>query len=200
MNETISSRTFAVLSLLLALMLSACSPAPAEQPPLQGAAIGGPFTLTDQDGRRVSDSDFDGKYRLVYFGFSYCPDVCPVDLQLVGQAMRQLEASDPNIAAKIQPIFISVDPERDTPAVLKEFVGAFHPRLMGLTGSPEEIAEVAKRYGIYFAKVGDEGAENYLVDHSRTLLLFGQEGEPIAIIPHDQGVDAMVAELRRWVK
>lgn len=190
----------AILALLAALFLSACSPESSEQPPLAGATIGGPFTLTDQDGKQVSDTDFDGLYRLVYFGFTYCPDVCPVDLQVAGQAMRQLEKGDPGIAAKVQPIFISVDPERDTPPVVKQFVPAFHPRLVGLTGSPDQIAEVAKRFGIYYMKEQQPGASGYLVNHSRTLLLFGPKGEPIAIIPHDQGADAIAAELKRWVK
>lgn len=196
MNETASFRPLTLLSLLLALLLG-CSNA--EEPPLKGAAIGGPFTLTDQDGRRVSNSDFDGRYRLVYFGFTYCPDVCPVDLQLIGQGLRQLEESDPSVAEKVQPIFISVDPERDTPAVLKEYVSAFHPRLIGLTGTPEEIAEVAKRYGVYYSK-SEGGGQNYLVDHSRIVLLFGLQGEPIAIIPHDKGPEAFAAELRRWIR
>ena len=109
-------------------------------PPLKGATMGGPFTLTDQNGRRVSDRDFAGKYRLVYFGYTFCPDVCPVDLQVIGAGLRRFEASDPARAARVQPIFITVDPARDTPAVLRQYVAAFHPRLIGLTGSAEEIA------------------------------------------------------------
>lgn len=197
MNE---NRFLALVTLILALLLAGCSPSADETPPLAGAAIGGPFTLTDQNGKTVSDTDFNGRYRLVYFGFTYCPDVCPVDLQLIGQGMRMLEKSDPAVAAKIQPIFITVDPERDTPPVVKQFVSAFHPRLIGLTGTPEQIAEVAKRFGIYYIKEQPEGAKEYLVNHSRTALLFGPKGEPIAIIPHDQGVEAMVEELKRWVK
>jgi protein SCO1/2 len=200
MNRNAYSSLFAILAGLLALFLTACSPAATEAPPLQGASIGGPFTLTDQDGRQVRDSDFHGKYRLVYFGFSYCPDVCPVDLQSIGQALRQLEKSDPAIAAKIQPIFISVDPARDTPAVLKQFVGAFHPRLIGLTGTPEQIAEMAKRHGVYYARQGDPAAKEYMVDHSRIALLFGPTGEPISIVPHEKGAEAIAAELKHWVK
>lgn len=197
MNE---NRLLALVSLILALLLAGCSPAANEAPPLAGASIGGPFTLVDQDGKQVSDTDFDGRYRLVYFGFTYCPDVCPVDLQLIGQGMRMLEKSDPAIAAKVQPIFISVDPERDTPPVLKEFVSAFHPRLIGLTGTPEQIADVAKRFGVYYMKERQDGASDYLVNHARTALLFGPKGEPIAIIPHDEGAAAVAGELKRWVK
>ena len=197
MNE---KRFLALAALLLSVLLGACSPKAAESPPLEGAAIGGPFTLTDQDGRQVSGSDFAGRYRLIYFGFTYCPDVCPVDLQVIGQGLRQLEASDPAIAAKVQPIFISVDPERDAPPVLKQFVSAFHPRLIGLTGTPEQIADVAKRFGIYYMKDQPPGLSGYLVNHSRMATLFGPKGEPIAIIPHDQGADAVAKELRHWVK
>lgn len=189
-----------LIALFLSLMLAGCSPSATEEPPLAGAAIGGPFTLTNQDGQPMSDGDFEGQYRLIYFGYTYCPDVCPVDLQVIGQGLRKLEAGDPEIAAKVQPIFISVDPERDTPAVLKQYVAAFHPRLIGLTGTPDEIADVAKRYGIYYKKEQAAGASDYLVNHSRMAMLFGPKGEPIAIIPHDQGADGVAEELKRWVK
>lgn len=186
--------------LLLALFVAACSPAPSEQPPLAGAAMGGAFTLTDQDGKRVSDTDFEGRYRLVYFGYTFCPDVCPVDLQVIAQGLRKFEKSDADLAAKVQPIFISVDPERDTPAVLKEYVAAFHPRLVGLTGTPAEIADVAKRYGVYYMKEQQPGASGYLMNHSRTATLFGPKGEPVALVPQDEGADAVATELKRWVK
>ena len=88
----------------------------------------------------------------MYFGFTHCPDVCPTDLAVIGQALRRFEKSDPARAARVAPIFVSVDPERDTPAVLKDYVAAFHPRLVGLTGTPQQIADMAKRYGVYYAK------------------------------------------------
>ena len=200
MNIKIRRPISCLLSAMLALILAGCSPSASEAPPLQGAAIGGPFELTNQDGKRVRNTDFDGKYRLIYFGFTYCPDVCPVDLQLVGQAMRKVEKEDPSLGEKVQPIFITVDPERDTPPVMKQYAAAFHPRLVGLTGSKDEIAEVAKSYGVYFQKEGDVGDKEYLVDHSRILLLFGPAGEPISIVPHDKGADAIAAEIERWVK
>jgi len=199
MDQTTKSRFSLLLSLLAALALCACSDARSDSPPLEGARLGGPFTLTNQDGRQVSSKVWEGQYRLVYFGFTYCPDVCPVDLQSIGQALRQLEKSDPEIAAKVQPIFITVDPERDNPAVLKEYVKAFHPRLIGLTGTPEQIASVAKAHGVYSAKAGDGGAKHYLVDHSRIVLLFGPKGEPIVIVPHEKGAEAIASELERWV-
>jgi protein SCO1/2 len=196
MNE---KRIVTRAALMLALLLGACSGGGGDSPPLEGARLGGAFTLTDQDGRQVTDKQFEGDYRLVYFGFTYCPDVCPVDLQSIGQAMRQLEKSDPEIAARVRPIFISVDPERDKPAVLKQYVVAFHPRLIGLTGTPEQIADVAKKHGVFFSKGEAESSGDYLVNHARMALLFGPKGEPIAIVPHDKGPDAIAAELKRWV-
>src|SRR3954465_14430480 len=138
MNESFS-RPFPLFALLLALILAGCSSASAP-PPLEGVHMGGPFTLTDQNGHRVSDRDFAGKYRLIYFGYTFCPDVCPVDMQVIGAGLRQLEAGGPGAPPGLQPIFITVDPARDTPAVLRQFVSAFHPRLIGLTGSEAEIA------------------------------------------------------------
>jgi protein SCO1/2 len=187
------------LLMLLGLLLAACSGGGSgEAPPLQGAKLGGPFTLTDQSGRKVTEADFEGKYRIVYFGFTYCPDVCPVDMQVIGQAMRQIEKSDSDLAERLQPIFITVDPERDTPAVLKEYVSSFHPRTIGLTGTPDQIADVAKKHGIFFQKAEEGGASEYQMDHSRIVLLFGPTGEPLAILPHDEGAEAVAAEIRRW--
>jgi protein SCO1/2 len=200
MNETGISRSKLLFPLLAASLLAACSQAGAgDAPPLQGARIGGPFTLTNQDGQKVSSERFAGQYRLVYFGYTYCPDICPVDLQQIGLAMKKLEQSDPDVAERVQPIFITTDPERDTPKVMKEYVAAFHPRLIGLTGTPEEIAAVSKAHGVYALKQENAGSSEYLVNHSRIALLFGPKGEPIAILPHDEGADAIAAELKRWV-
>ncbi|MDP9413840.1 MAG: SCO family protein [Pseudomonadota bacterium] len=195
MNE----KRLPLLVLMLLALFGACSGRASEAPPLEGARLGGSFTLTDQNGRQVSDRQFDGRYRIVYFGFTYCPDVCPVDLQTIGQAMRMLEKSDPSKAERVQPIFITVDPERDTPGVMKQYVSSFHPRLIGLTGTREQIAEVAKKHGVYSGKAEESGATEYMVDHSRIALLFGPKGEPIAILPHEKGAEAVAAELRRWV-
>ena len=201
MNES-ASRLLALLPLLVALLIGGCR-ADTQAPPLEGATMGGDFSLTNQEGRRVSQSDFAGQYRIVYFGFASCPDVCPVDLQTIGAGLRQFESEHPDRAAKVQPIFISVDPARDTPEVLREYVANFHPRLVGLTGTPEELAQVARRYGVYY-RIGDpaEGADpqSYLVDHSRLVVLYGPAGEPIAILPHDQGPAGFAAELERWVE
>ena len=193
--------TFRSFLLALPLLLAACgqSAAPPEAP-LAGASIGGPFTLVNQDGRQVSDRDFAGRYRLMYFGYTYCPDVCPVDLQKLMAGYKQLEDSDPELAAKIAPIFVSVDPERDTPPVLKQYVTAFSPKLIGLTGTPDQIAKVAKEYAIVYSKEQKPGATDYLMNHSRVAYLFGPKGDPIALIPQDGTPDAIAAELKRWVR
>ncbi len=179
--------------------LAGCSPS--EQPPLAGARIGGPFTLTNQDGAKVSDSAFAGKYRLIYFGYTFCPDICPTDVQTLMRGYRELEKSNPALAAKIQPIFITIDPARDTPDKVKQFVRAFHPRLIGLTGSEAEIAAVAKQFAIFYKKQEPpEGSSDYLMDHSRQAMLFGPGGEPLALITQDKDAAAVVTDLERWVK
>ncbi len=185
--------------LLGMLLLSACGQAPSYD--LEGARIGGPFTLTDQEGHKVRWADFDGQYRLVYFGYTYCPDVCPLDLSEIMQGFRLLEKSDPAKARRIQPIFITVDPQRDTPAALQPYVAAFHPRLIGLTGTPEEIDAVKKAFVVVSSKEGDPAAtQDYLVSHSRTPFLFDPEGKPIALVPVDDGAGAREAASREGVR
>jgi protein SCO1/2 len=198
MNETVGRRISRLLVLAAALVLASCS-GPAEEPPLQGARMGGPFTLIDQDGRTVRESDFAGSYRLIYFGYTYCPDVCPTDLQTIGRALKRFQQQKPAQAKRLQPIFISVDPARDTPAVLKAYVANFHPRLIGLTGTPDQIAQVKRAYGISSSTQEGADAKNYLVDHTRLTTLYGPEGQPIAFMPTDEGAEALVEALDRWV-
>jgi len=195
MNETHPKR---LIALMLSLLLAACSGAPGE-PPLSGARIGGPFVLTDQNGRTVRDGDFAGKYRIVYFGYTHCPDICPNDLAVIGQALRRTEKEAPARAAKIQPLFITVDPERDTPAVMKAYASAFHPRLLGLTGTPQQVAAAEKAYAVWSAKQPDQPGGGYAVDHSRMAVLMGPKGEPVALLPTDQGAEQVAAELAKWV-
>jgi protein SCO1 len=176
---------------------------------LVGAKIGAPFTLVNQNGQPTRWADFAGQYRLVYFGYSYCPDVCPVDLQRIMQGFSQFEKARPALAAKVQPMLISVDPQRDTPQVLKNYVAAFHPRLIGLTGTPEQIAKVAKDFVVIYSPEKSEGASEYLVSHSRTPYLFDPAGKPIALVPVDDpgtpdvdegAPDKVLAFLEKWVK
>jgi protein SCO1 len=201
-----------VTSFIAVLALSACNSAPPQPPlseaPLAGAAIGGPFTLTDQDGKRRSYAEFDGQYRMVYFGYTNCPDICTPDMQHLMAGLKTFEKAQPKLAAKVQPIFITVDPKRDTPAVLKEFTSAFHPRLIGLTGSQADIEAAANAFAIYFDEVEGSSAENYLMSHSQTPYLMGPDGKPLALLPADrpdsdanEGDPKLVtAELAKWVR
>ena len=186
----------------LALGLAACSgaeEAPAA-PPLEGAAIGGDFTLTGEDGEPVSWGDFDGQYRTIYFGYTFCPDVCPVDVQRAMAGLKQFEESDPERAAKIQPLFVSVDPDRDTPVALTEFTDAFHPRLIGMTGGKEQLDKIVRDFGGTY-QIGEKSeGGGYLVQHTNITFLFGPDGEPIAMLPTDEGPEAVAAELNKWVR
>lgn len=206
MNKNIS---FPLAALLL---LAACNQAPEQPPlssaPLAGAAIGGDFSLTDQDGKKRSYAEFDGKYRIVYFGYTNCPDICTPDMQNLMLGLKAFEKSAPELAAKIQPIFITVDPQRDTPAVLKQFVSAFHPRAIGLTGTEAEIADAAKKFAVYFSRIEGSAPDAYLMSHSQTPYLMGSDGKPLAILPADQpktdanegAPDLVVADLAKWVR
>lgn len=201
MNEIVRATRTAVAALAVAMLPAACSgPATPAKPPLEGARIGGPFTLTNQDGKQVTDRDFAGKYRIVYFGYTFCPDVCPVDARNIGLGLSAVEKSDPALGAKIVPIFISVDPARDTPAVLKSFVANFHPRMVGLTGSAAAIDAVAKEYAVYYKKGELTPGGGYMVDHARATYLMDPEGKPLALLPQDQSPEAIAAEIKRWVK
>lgn len=155
--------------------------------------IGGPFTLTDQDGKTVTDADYRGKYLLIYFGYTYCPDVCPTELGTMARAMDLLGRQ----ADKVQPMFISVDPERDTVAHLKDYVGLFHPNLVGLTGTPEQVKAAAKAYRVYYAKAPQEGGKtgDYLMDHSSFLYLMGPDGRFLGVYPAGTTADRVAQDL-----
>lgn len=185
--------------LIAALPIACSSPVPT-RPPLEGARIGGPFSLTDQNGKPFGARDLAGKYSIVYFGYTFCPDVCPVAEQNLSAGLRAFEQDDAALGAKVVPLFVSVDPARDTPAVLKQFVGNFHPRLVGLTGTPEQIAAMAKEYAVYFKKGDVTPTGGYMMDHSDVAYLMGPDGKPIALLPQDGAPQAIAAELKRWVR
>jgi protein SCO1 len=207
MNKKVTT-CIAVLTLALASCGSEPAPPLLTEAPLAGAAIGGPFTLTDQDGKQRSYAEFDGKYRLVYFGYTNCPDICTPDMQHLMAGLKAFEKANPKLGDKVQPIFITVDPKRDTPAVLKQFVSAFHPRLIGLTGDQEAIAAATKSFAIYAQRVEGSSPENYLMSHSQTPYLMGPDGKPLALLPADrpdseanEGDPKLVAaELAKWVR
>jgi protein SCO1/2 len=189
---------FASLFLLLAACTQPAQTDPQSQGPLAGSSIGGPFTLVGSAGETVKWSDFEGKYRIVYFGYSYCPDACPFDVQRMMQGYARFKQAEPEMAAQVQPIFISIVPERDTPEVVGEFASAFSDDLMGLTGTPEQVAQAAKAFSVYYQKGEVTKNGGYLMDHSRGAYLMGRKGEPIALLPIDAGPDAVAAELARW--
>jgi protein SCO1 len=194
------------------LLLTACDSAPSQPPlssaPLAGAAIGGDFSLSDQDGKKRTYAEFDGQYRIVYFGYTNCPDICTPDVQNLMAGLKAFEKREPELAKKIQPIFITVDPARDTAAVLKQFTSAFHPRLIGLTGTEAEIAAAAKSFAVYYARVDGSQPDAYLMSHSQTPYLMGPDGKPLAILPADQpktdanegAPDLVTADLAKWVR
>jgi protein SCO1/2 len=201
MNESISLRRGGLLVLLLTLLLGACGQsAPAEDPPLKGARLGGAFSMTDQNGRPVTERSWPGKYQLVYFGYTFCPDVCPVDMRVLGAGLRRFEESDPTRGARVQPLFVSVDPARDTPQVLREFTANFHPRLIGLTGTPDELARMARAYGASYMRQEGVTPGSYLMDHTRNAVLYDPDGHPVAMIPYDHGPQGAADELARWVR
>jgi protein SCO1/2 len=156
------------------------------------APVGGPFELTDQTGHRRTDADFQGKLVVLYFGYTYCPDVCPTELQSISLALDKLGAA----ADTVQPLFITVDPGRDTPARLADFVSSFHPRLIGLTGSLAEIRKTAIAYRTYFAKNGATTADNYAVDHTGFIYLLGKDGRYLGFLPPGLAPDAIADAIR----
>lgn len=154
------------------------------------ALIGGPFTLTNHMGQPVTDQDFLGKYMIVYFGYTYCPDVCPMDLQIMTDALHYLS---PEQAEKINPVFVSVDPDRDTVNVMAEYVGYFHENLIGLTGTPEQIDNIKKEYRVYAAK--QEGSEDYLVDHTAYIYLMDRNGTLLKHFNHGEDPQKMADQI-----
>jgi cytochrome oxidase Cu insertion factor (SCO1/SenC/PrrC family) len=158
------------------------------------ALVGGPFSLTDQNGRRVTDKDFLGRPMLVFFGFTFCPDICPSGLQVIAAALDQLGPK----GEAIVPVFVTIDPERDTPAQLKSYLASFHPRLVGLSGTSVEINDVAKKYRVYFKKVKDEkSSADYTMDHSTIMYLMDAKGQFVAHFSHATSADKLSEGLRK---
>ena len=158
------------------------------------ALVGGPFSLIDQTGRRVTDKDFLGRPMLVFFGFTFCPDICPSGLQVMAAALDQLGPK----GDKIVPVFVTIDPERDTPEQLKSYLASFHPRLVGLSGTLAEVNDVAKKYRVYFKKVKDEkSSADYTMDHSTILYLMDAKGQYVAHFSHATSADKLAEGLRK---
>lgn len=192
--------------LLLALALSLVGPAAAraEQLSQRSAAevmdilmwnrepVGGPLALTDHNGVPRTEADFRGKLLVVYFGFTYCPDICPTDLQNIGLALDRLGAA----SEAVQPLFITLDPERDTAAHLKDYVPMFHPRLIGLTGDAAAVRRAADAYKVYYAKVPNEKGDDYTIDHTAFIYLIGRDGSYLGFVPPNTDADRLAATIR----
>ncbi len=160
------------------------------------ANIGGAFTLTDHNGKRVSEKDYAGKFMLVFFGFTHCPDVCPTELQVISAALDKLGDK----AKAIQPLFVTVDPERDNAEILGEYVSNFHDSIMGLTGTPEEIASVAKKYHVYYRRVDDkDDPEEYTMDHSAIVYLMDKSGKFLTHFAYGTKFEDMAGRLEKEV-
>ena len=200
------SRSSARALLLIASLLVSSQALAADEPPDQVTAaqmmddlmygrgtVGGPFTLTDHAGRQRSDAEFRGRLMIVYFGYTFCPDVCPADLMAITQALDQLG----DAAGGIQPVFITIDPERDTTKVLGEYVAAFHKSFIGLTGSPEQIRKVSNAYQAFYAKVPSERPGEYAIDHTGVIYLMGRDGEYLGFMPPQTSPERLTEILRQ---
>lgn len=164
------------------------------------AAIGGPFTLVDHTGATVTEADYAGRPMLIYFGFTYCPDVCPFSLQVLADALSRLPEDQ---RAQFQPLLISVDPERDTPQVLAEYVDspAFPDNLTGLTGAPEQVRAAAQAYRVYYARVDDpQSAGEYTMDHASLIYLMDGDGKFVDVFPHHATPEEIAARLQDFLE
>lgn len=177
---------------------AAAPPPPSKKPPPLESLFGGPFELTDHDGRTVTDGTFRGRFTLLYFGYTFCPDLCPTNLLTMAEA---LEALGPE-GKRVQPLFVTVDPERDNPAALRDYMAHFGPRFLGLRGTPAQTRAVLKAWRIHRRKVPAEAgadAGDYLVDHATLTFLMGPDGRFRTLFPHDTRVEKMTATLRRYL-
>ena len=188
-------RGYALVGVLLALLLFGTAAA-LWFGGRAGEAIGGNFTLQNPAGQTITARSFRGKYMLVYFGYTHCPDVCPTTLSAVSAALRRMGPK----AAQVVPVFITVDPARDTPEVMGHYVALFSHRIVGLSGSAAEIAKVAGEYHVYYAKhVTGPGPDDYAMDHSSVLYLMGPNGRFIAPLPADDAAPKLAAALERLI-
>jgi protein SCO1/2 len=184
----------------MTLLLAACGGGePAQPGPLEGSALTGDYALVNAAGEPVTDESFAGSWQMVYFGYAYCPDVCPFDVQRMVQGYNLFAADNPDLADAVQPIFITVDPERDTPEVVGEFTASFSDRLIGLTGTPEQIEAAAEAFFVAYEKLPETADGEYLMSHTNAAYLLDREGDPIALLPVDSSAAEVAAELEKWV-
>ena len=180
-----------------ALVLTLAAPGPKVETSGK-ALIGGPFALTDPQGKTVTDQDFRGKHMLVFFGFTNCPDICPAELQIMAASLDDLGAK----ADKVAPVFITLDPARDTPEAVGAYVENFGPRFIGLSGSPQDIDKAAKAYRVAYSKFVPEGGDEtsrYSVDHAAFVYFMGPDGKYITHFPYGIPAAKMAEILRRYL-
>jgi protein SCO1 len=175
---------------LVVILVSGRDPVPSAG----AAAIGGPFTLTDQNGRTVTDKDLRGHPFLVFFGFTHCPDVCPTSLFEISEVLGKLGPD----AQKVSAVFVTIDPERDTPAAMKDYLSSFNPRFVGLTGDPAAIAAVAKEYRVYVKKVPLDNGD-YTMDHTALVYLMDKDGRFVTPFNLKRTPEDAAADLRRYL-
>jgi len=180
-----------VLAMLLALLLGYAYVRTDGGSVTGKALIGGSFELVDQNGQTRTEKDFLGQNLLIYFGYTFCPDVCPTELSKMSTAMDMLPAG-----ANVTPVFITIDPERDTVEQVKAYVSAFHPKMVGLTGTPEQIAAAAKAYRVYYARNESSGASDYLMDHSSIIYFMDEDGEFVAHFTIDSTPEQIAERVR----
>ena len=183
---------------LLVLFVGLHFKADAAPPPL-ASLFGGGFSLVDQDNQVRTDKDFRGQYMLIYFGYTFCPDVCPTSLGILADSY---DALDKSVKDRIQPLFISLDPARDTPAVIKPYVKAFHPDFIGLTGTVAQLKEATKAYRVHWRKFVPEGSDpekDYAVDHSSLTYLIGPDGNFLTLFPHGSRQEFMVSTINKYL-
>lgn len=185
-----------VLAVIAVAAMAYLAPAPRPQQESSSAGealIGGPFRLIDQHGREVTDQDYAGRFMLVFFGFTYCPDMCPMSLGVMSAALDDLSESE---RGRIAPLFITLDPERDGVEEMESYAALFHPELVALTGTREAVEEAAGAYRVYHARA-DDAEGDYLIDHSVFTYLMGPDGRYVTHFGHDTDPADMAARLRR---
>lgn len=204
MNKKRLIRTFSIIAIGLIIgglstyfqikSESSGSIATIKHTPVVASDFGGEFTLTNHLGETVTDKDFKDQYRLIYFGFTYCPAICPTELQKITMALKDL---DPVIADQITPIFVTIDPERDTAEKMKNYISLFHENFIGLTGTPEQTKQIADAYKIYYARVKDDTMQEYTMDHSSFIYFMGPEDTLYHIFKVDDKAEAITYVVAR---
>lgn len=194
----INKITFLALAAFYVGLIPAPATAHMEKPDLSNPtiSIGGPFTLTNQYGKPVHNTDFRGKVMLVFFGFTHCPDICPVSVATLSKTMELLGARSPNVV----PVFITVDPKRDTPGAMKEYLANFDKRIVGLTGADAQIKEAADAYKVYFSPTAHKKGEDYMVSHSGIIYMMGKHGEYVQHFPYDAKPEEIVQAVQGYLK